>query len=95
MWNEDEEEDDDMEWNNVAYIGEDLGLADEGRERELAAMEAFSASRTPDTSMDDPSQWNMDLTIEEMQAQARARQQDQQQDQHQGNRKQLIRSKYM
>jgi hypothetical protein len=47
VWNEDEEEDEDMEWDDMAYIGEDPGLADEERERELAAMEALSASRTP------------------------------------------------
>ncbi|KAF8629760.1 hypothetical protein AX15_003283 [Amanita polypyramis BW_CC] len=82
VWNEDEEEDDDnMEWDDAAYIGEDPALADEEREREIAAMEALSASRSPDTSMEDAGQWNSDMTIEEMQAQARARQLQQQQQQ--------------
>jgi hypothetical protein len=83
VWNEeDEEEDDNMEWDDVAYIGEDPGLADEERERELVAMEALNnTSRTPDTSMEDPGRWNTDMTIEEMQAQAKARQQQQQQPQ--------------
>ena len=73
MWNE--KDDDNMEWDDVAYIGEDPSLADEERERELAAIEALSASRIPNTSMDDPCQWNTDLTIEEMQAQAMIAQQ--------------------
>ncbi|KAF8638114.1 hypothetical protein AX17_002434 [Amanita inopinata Kibby_2008] len=83
VWNEEEEEEDEnMEWDDVAYIGEDPSLADEERERELAAMEALGAGNKSDTSMevDERMLWG-EMTIEEMQAQARARQIQQQQQQ--------------
>lgn len=63
----------------MAYIGEDPALADEEREREMAAMEALGVSKSPDTSMEDAGQWNPNMTLEEMQAHARARQLQQQQ----------------
>src|SRR6266550_5809209 len=46
VWNEDEEEEEGLEWDDVAYIGEDPALADEEREREMAAMEALGVSRS-------------------------------------------------
>ena len=78
VWNEDEEEEDGLEWDDAAYIGEDPGLADEEREREMATMEALGMSRSPDMSMEDGGQWNTEMTLEEMQARARQIQQQQQ-----------------
>ncbi|KIL57768.1 hypothetical protein M378DRAFT_200701 [Amanita muscaria Koide BX008] len=80
VWNEDEEdEDDNMEWDDVEYIGEDPDLAIEEREREIAAMEALTASGSTDASMDEAAaaQWNQEMTIEQIQVLARARKQQQ------------------
>ncbi|KAK2464827.1 hypothetical protein APHAL10511_003245 [Amanita phalloides] len=70
VWKGDEEDENTyFKWDDVSYIGEDPGLAEEERE-------AFgSVPRNPDTSIKDTQQWNTEMTIDdEMQAQVRARQ---------------------